>query len=292
VGAPETRSAGLRPARATLISGSGGGYGGVLIDNSTSILVQGNYIGTDITGTNSQGNAFGGIFIVGAKNNTIGGTTAAAGNLISGNAANGIYITDATNFYGLTATATGNVVQGNFIGTDVSGTVALPNSASGVLVVASSNTIAGTASGAGNVISGNGQTGVIISAVGKTGTLFDGSGFVGARANLVQGNFIGTNLTGTAGLGNGTIGNLAGYGTPGVLISAGATNNTIGGTVSGARNVISGNLGIYGFGVSMDGAGTTGNLVQGNFVGTNAAGTAAIAGSKGEPAAVPNRRPS
>src|SRR5262249_51233617 len=157
------------------------------------------------------------------------------------------------------------------------GSLALANAQSGVLIVASSNTIGGTANGAGNVISGNGQTGVVISAVGKTGTLFDGSGFIGATANLVQGNLIGTNAAGTAGLGNGTIGNLPGYGTPGVLIAAGSTNNTIGGTVPGARNVISGSIGFYGFGVSISDVGTTGNLVQGNFVGTNVSGTAAIA---------------
>jgi hypothetical protein len=249
-----------------IISGSGGGYGGVLIDTSTGILVQGNYIGTDITGTNSQGNAFGGIFIIGAKNNTIGGTTAAAENLISGNGNNGVYITDATNFYGTTGPSTGNVVQGNLIGTDLTGTAALANSQTGVLIVASSNTIGGTATGAGNVISGNARNGIDISAVGLTGTLFGGSGYIGATANVVQGNYIGTDRTGAAPLGNVQ---------QGIIMEGGAANNTIGGLTStpgtGPGNVVSANgySGIVTFG-------SNGNLIIGNIAGLNAAGTALL----------------
>jgi titin len=256
-----------------IMSGSGGGYGGILIANASGMLVSGNFIGTDVTGTRAPGNAYGGIFIVGASNNTIGGTTVAARNVISGNATNGIYITDAQNWYGLTAASTGNLVQGNFIGTNVSGSTALGNSGSGVLIVASSNTIGGTVAGAGNVISGNGQTGVIISAVGKTGTLFDGSGFVGATANLVAGNYIGTDITGTAALGNVS---------EGVRVSAGATNNTIGGSVAGARNIISGNEinsapeGVFAAEVRVTGSGTNNNWIAGNYIGTNAAGSGAL----------------
>src|SRR5581483_6917216 len=50
-----------------------------------------------------------------------------------------------------------------------------------------------------------------------------------------------------------------------------ATNNKVGDTPAGARNVISGNV----YGVDIQGAGTNGNLVQGNWIGTNGGGTVA-----------------
>src|SRR5262249_28750367 len=79
-----------------------------------------------------------------------------------------------------------NLVTGNFIGTDVSGRLNLGNVHNGVLVKdAPGNTVGGTAAGARNLISGNGFTGVLISDAGAT-------------ANVVQGNFIGTNAAGTA----------------------------------------------------------------------------------------------
>ena len=81
--------------------------------------------------------------------------------------------------------------------------------------------------------------------------------------NVVQGNYIGTNAAGTAPLPN------FGYA---VVLMAGASNTTVGGTVAAARNVLSGNdqagVGIF--------SGATGNVVRGNYIGTNAAGTAAI----------------
>jgi Concanavalin A-like lectin/glucanases superfamily/PKD domain/Matrixin len=232
-----------------VISGNGGGYGGILIGfGAVNMTVQGNYIGTDISGARTAGNAAGGIFIVGASNNTIGGTTAAAANVISANGGNGIFLTNATNFYGYTGPSAGNVVQGNLIGTDFTGSARLGNTQDGVLISANANTAAG------NVISGNAQGGVVITAVGLTGTLFGGAGTVGATANLLQGNFIGTNAAGAA-LGNGG---------DGVRIQAGATSNTVGGTVAGARNVISGNAGN---GLAITHSGTTDNMVLGNDVG-------------------------
>ena len=85
-----------------------------------------------------------------------------------------------------------------------------------------------------------------------------------ATGNVVEGNYDSANAAGTAALPNGG---------DGIKIGLGATNNTIGGTVSGARNIISGNVGD---GVVISGSGTTGNLVEGNYIGTNAAGTAAL----------------
>ncbi|MGH7452484.1 MAG: LamG-like jellyroll fold domain-containing protein, partial [bacterium] len=150
----------------------------------------------------------------------------------------------------------GNVIAGNYIGTNVTGTASLGNGFDGVTILdASGNTIGGTMPEARNVISGNKKRGVFI---------FISAG--AATENQIKGNFIGTDVTGTVALGN------SGYG---VLIQD-APNNNIGGTIPGARNVISGNnfngVGILGSG----GSGATGNLIQGNFIGTDVTGTVAL----------------
>ena len=143
-------------------------------DNATGNLIEGNFIGTDVTGTLDLGNT-GGVFFVDASDNIVGGMTAAARNLISGNSLGVV----------LGADAAGNFVRGNPIGTDASGTSGLGNDQTGVTISnAWNNTIGGTTPGARNVISGNGE-GVKI-----------GSNR-GAEDNLVQGNFIGTDVSGT-----------------------------------------------------------------------------------------------
>src|SRR5207248_4645152 len=111
-----------------------------------------------------------------------------------------------------------NLVQGNFIGSDRTGTKALGNSSVGVVLfgAATNNTIGGSVTGAGNLISANSSGGLSI--VGN-----------GTMNNLVRGNFIGTDLSGTAALGNKN---------NGVAIAAGATGNTIGGTSAAAQNLI------------------------------------------------------
>src|SRR5438067_5473608 len=148
---------------------SGNGNDGIQIsDNgSTANIVQGNYIGTDVTGTAKLGNASDGVEITFfASDNTIGGTTLGARNVISGNSTSGI---------GVSSNSTGNLVQGNYIGTDVNGTVALGNSGLGVSISSANNTIGGTAAGARNIVSGNGNG---IGIFGNTAT-----------ANQVQGNY-------------------------------------------------------------------------------------------------------
>ena len=245
---------------------SGNGIDGVYIDTSqgtaTGNLVAGNYIGTAANGTDRLANARDGVSIWGASNNTIGGTTAAARNVISGNGADGVYI-DTSQGQG---TATGNVVEGNYIGTDASGDTALANADYGVAIIdASGNTIGGTTAGAGNVISGNGHHSVG-QAIGS-GVYIDTSQGT-ATGNVVAGNYIGTAANGTDRLANAL---------DGVAIW-GASNNTIGGTTAAARNVISGNGADGVYIDTSQGQGTaTGNVVEGNYIGTDISGTKAVA---------------
>ena len=162
----------------------------------------------------------------GATANTVGGTSAGAGNLIAGNTEEGLGISSATN----------NVVVGNLIGINASGTVALGNGWFGVAIYgpATGNIIGGTIAAARNVISGNALGGVHITLAGATG-------------NTVEGNYIGTDITGTLALPN----------ADGVVIDTGASGNTIGGTTTlpgtGAGNLISGNTT---YGVEITGSGT------------------------------------
>ena len=148
-----------------------------------------------------------------------------------------------------------NVIAGNYIGTDASGTTDLGNAVGGVRVASSGNTIGGTTAAARNIIAGNNSLGVILTGASATG-------------NVVAGNYIGTDRTGSADLGNGAWG---------VFLSGGAANNTVGGIVAGAGNVISG----HSYGVHIRNAGTTGNFVQGNLIGTDANGTAALYNTSG-----------
>ena len=185
-----------------------------------------------------------------ATNTVIGGTTTDARNVISGNGWCGVE---------LVGGVTGAVIEGNYIGTNAAGTAALGNFTDGVRVGAASDvTVGGTAPGAGNVISGNG-TGH--DCCGVTGA---GVGLIGVSAIAVEGNLIGTDASGTY-----AIPNTSG----GVQFFQDVSNTVIGGTTAAARNVISGNGG-DGVGVG-DGLGS-GNMILGNYIGTNAAGTAAV----------------
>jgi titin len=117
--------------------------------------VQGNYIGTDVSGTAALGNGSDGIAILNGSDSTVGGTTAAAANVISANGGSGVLLSGAN--------AMSNLIEGNFLGTDTSATLNLGNAANGVTIQnASINTIGGTAAGAGNVIAFNGNDGVLV----------------------------------------------------------------------------------------------------------------------------------
>jgi Ca2+-binding RTX toxin-like protein len=230
---------------------SGNGVDGVVVQNGSSLnTVAGNFVGTNSAGTVAIPNGQDGVEIaLNSTGNVIGGTVAAARNLISGNTLSGVDLA--------LAGVSGNQVEGNYIGTDVTGLLRLANGANGVIVQGgpSGNTIGGLTAtaglGAGNVISGNTSANIAI-----TGQIAD------ADSNTVAGNLIGTNATGLGSITSGA---------DGVEIYQ-ATNNVIGGTLAGARNVISANAR---YGVSLFQS-ATGNLVEGNFIGTDLAGTAAL----------------
>jgi CSLREA domain-containing protein len=200
--------------------------------SSTNNVVLGNLIGTNKNGASDFGNAEDGVRIGNSSNITIGGTLADARNVISGNDANGVFISG-------TSSATGNRVQGNFVGVDRNGTTGFGNTVSGVRVETPGNLIGGTATGAGNVISDNGDAGVLI-----FGT--------GAVNNAVQGNKIGTDVSGTSNLGN----------LNGVSVTD-ASETTIGGTVDAAANKIALNRSQ---GIIIAGDAATGNSILRNSI--------------------------
>jgi CSLREA domain-containing protein len=150
--------------------------------------------------------------------------------------------------------ADNNVIAGNFIGTNAAGTYqasSIPTAfAHGINIKqgASGNRIGGTAPAARNVVSGNPRNGI---------SMFWG----GTNGNLVLGNLVGLNPSGTACLGNRI---------EGIDINYGAKNNIIGGTAQGERNVSTGN-GLAGVDVA-HGTNTTGNRVIGNYLGTGVDG--------------------
>ncbi|MCA9425308.1 MAG: right-handed parallel beta-helix repeat-containing protein, partial [Candidatus Omnitrophica bacterium] len=161
-------------------------FGGsaILLSGVGNNTVQGNFLGTDASGTIARPNAFGVtcIFNEGSGPNTVGGSSPAHRNVASGNTYSGILLQENSGI--------GNVVQGNFVGVDSTGIRKLPNGENGVFIIADSNNlIGGPISGAGNVIGGN---------------LFRGVGLVEPESsrNLIQNNYIGTDFTRSVDLGN------------------------------------------------------------------------------------------
>ncbi len=216
---------------------SGNDLNGVaLLSGATGNRVVANIIGLTGSATSRLGNSANGVIVSAANDNTIGGTTIAARNIISGNGTNGVR---------LRSGAAGNVVRGNYIGTDFDGTADLGNADDGVEINdgAVNNTVGGATPAERNVISGNDGAGVLITDPTVTG-------------NIVRGNFIGTNATGTAAVPNSR---------HGVWITNSASNNSIGGTMTGAGNVIAFNLGD---GIFVESG--VGNAILGNSIFSNA----------------------
>jgi hypothetical protein len=200
--------------------------------NNGGDLVQGCYIGTDPTGTIAMSTGEG-IYIQNSNGNTVGGTSPSAGNLISGNPFFGVHI----------FTGNDTIIQGNRIGTTADGAAALGNGSGITIVIAANTLVGGTAAGARNVISGstNGD-GITVTQSGA--------------GNRIQGNFIGTDITGTQALGNL-------YGVDAYLTEGFA----IGGPAPGEGNLISGNY----LGIILSN-GLAGATVRGNLIGTDVTG--------------------
>jgi len=291
------------PGSGNLISGNAA-CGVYLSGSGAKGRVQANTIGLNAGSTELLPNGASGVRLEGTTAVTVGGTDAGAGNTISGNLLHGVEI--------LGATANGNTVQGNRIGTDADGSAALGNARAGVMVEQSSgNTIGGDIHEARNIIAGNGADGIAVNANGLTGHL-------PTTANVISGNYIGTDSTGSLDLGNAqngvllydvtdclVTGNvLSGNGGNGVKVLTFndlAKDNSIIGNRIGTGADGSAALGNGGRGIDVDGArGTriggltevernvisangisgivlhniaTGTLIQGNLIGTDPTGT-------------------
>jgi hypothetical protein len=221
---------------------SGNQHIGIRLLDVNYCVVKGNYVGVNRTGTAAVKN-YDGVSLEGAvKFSTIGGTTSAERNIISGNEAYGLPV------FG--AGAEGNNIKGNYIGTDVTGTFAIPNTY-GVLFDDGSyeNILGGNTAAERNIISGNSGYGVFIYNMGT-------------HANEVRGNYIGTDVTGEQAIPNAI----------GIVIDGAAFDHII------DNNIISSNLqqGIY-----INITGCDGTVITKNKIGLTASGNALGNGSDG-----------
>ena len=263
------------------------GYGIVLSMGASSNAIQGNFIGTDTTGSIALGNSRDGIEVVNSANNTIGGisntklaTIGGAGNIIANNSGNGIT---------LTAGASANLVQGNSITSSSRDGLALTG------IGTTNNVIGGTEAGAGNVIIGTGGNGISL-AVSASGNLLEGnqihnSANDGVHVEAASNNTIGGASPGAGNLisesnGDGIILSTSSSENliegcqidvnsgDGVEISAGSSGNTIGGTQPAAGNMITTNIGD---GVVIEGFLSQQNSVKGNLIFFNRDGVSLVA---------------
>jgi hypothetical protein len=220
---------------------SGNGQSGMYIQSSLSLSIQGNYIGTDYTGSLKIGNQQNGIAVYSGSNNLIvGGAAAGQGNVVSANGQNGVYVESS-----LTPSFYGNIVGLNAIGTDT-----LPNKQSGIFINANSNnpTIGGSTVAQRNIVSGNLNSGIYI---------------LQSTSPVLYGNYIGTDITGTINYGNTQ---------NGISIYNVSSNPIIGGSIAGQGNLISGN---GQQGLSIDNSTTP--IIKGNIIGLTSTASAIMA---------------
>ena len=241
-----------------IISATVGNIGhGILIGNffghsgvplTSHNVIAGNHIGTDVSGTVPFGNQGPGIRLHKSDANRIGTdgdglSDALERNVIAGNKGEGIL-----------AISSLNVIAGNYVGIDATGTVPMGNTHIGVSITGNSNRVGTDGNGVADATERNVIAANKLSAVA----------FIGDN-NVVAGNYLGTDVAGTAALGNG------GWG-----VSFSGNANRIGTVGNGAgdieeRNIISGNAGP---GVGFNG---NDNTIAGNFIGTDFSGTIAPA---------------
>lgn len=241
------------------VNASGGAIRGLVIsrfrDNgirihASDVTVQCNFIGTDPGGTQDLGNGVtgswrAGVWVSGTlpgagQRNVIGvdSNGQGVGNLISGNDGHGVYL---NGFY-----TSDNLIAGNFIGVNKSGTQALGNTQSGVDFNTPNTTIGGALPAMRNVISGN-ANGIYVN---------------GGANNQVIGNYVGVNATGSAAIPNQNNGIMLGFTTPDARI---------------VGNLVSGN-GQYGIFVW---AGPDRCTLQGNVIGADASKSAPLGNTLG-----------
>lgn len=222
-------------AERNIIAGNSGF--GIYIQYGGTNVIKGNYIGVKSDGVTALSNTQG-IYIYDSSGNTVGGNTAAKRNIISGNTSFGVFFEGGD-----------NILMGNYIGTDASGTVAIPNDAGGVRVgnsgpVYSGNQIGGSNPGEGNLISGNAEAGLAL---------------VNTDVTTVRGNIIGLDVAESNALPNQW----------GITLTS-AQNSYIGSTIANAGNIISGNerQGIF------VGENVLNASIKGNAIGVNHEGQA------------------
>jgi len=298
---------GLNAVPGTLFPGnliSGNHLGGVhLNQNGHSHRIQGNFIGTDVTGLLALSNGYHGVQCYNSFSNTIGGNAPGFRNIISGNQRHGIYLQDSLCRY--------NVIVGNFIGTDHTGSNAVPNGWDGVHLYDAPMNQIGRPGMELNVLSGNTRDGIEIGG---------SAGVFGSTGTVVRGNFIGTDASGVVRLpnqggvgirvrsshaiiGEGNV--IAGNAREGIIVSdfgnhaiirgnwigpyathlTGISNQwsgihlsdvqqcVIGGTNAADRNILSGN---GSHGIYMYGSNCVENTILGNYIGVDATGTNAL----------------
>ncbi len=241
---PGVQFGGLLPAQRNVISGNSGTQiaFGCYSGGGTAHLIQGNFIGPDAAGTARPANALtlpqnGISFCYGVTNVTVGGPTAAARNVISGNITAGVGVS--SSFCG--TCVTGIVVEGNYIGTDVTGTLPLGNGTRAIGINTGGNDVLD------NVIAATGGDAVVY-----------GSGLPN-DGGVVQGNRIGTDATGTLAIPN------AGWG-----LRVLASGLVIGGPGAGEGNVIAYNGTTTQGGILIEGSTSTGNAIRANAIHDNA----------------------
>lgn len=216
------------PAARNIVSGNSfnTGFGGVYFSGATTVnsFIQGNFIGTDQTGTLPRGNGFGGIFVSGCSNILIGGASSSVRNIVSASGAAG--------GHGISVSGPNNTIQENYIGSDVTGQYDLGNLYDGVNVSSASGTKI-----LGNLIVNNRNNGINLS---------------GANNTVVENNLIGTDVNGARPFGNAYAG-----------ITISGSTNRIGGLSLGQANTIFYNSGA---GVEVTSASAVQNDISGNSI--------------------------
>jgi uncharacterized repeat protein (TIGR01451 family) len=202
---------------------------GLLLWTNGGDIVEGCSFGTDPSGTIARG-GYNAVHVYGISNNTFGGTTAAARNLVSGGGM-GVALNGGT---------TGTTIVGNFFGTDVAGTGPLGNTGNSILITGASplNTVGGTETGAANVVAAGLDGATMVTVASES------------SGNVIRNNKIGTDLGGSIDLG--------GSGT--ALLIFEAADNTIGGSETAANVIVHNESGVY----------VVGNAASGNRITANA----------------------